>query len=523
VWKAPYFSADTGQAGGLNGPPLAGPADAIAAYKGNLNFRWLQGRLFGFAIEIIYGFIAFLGFISWFRNRTRRVLFWMSAWACSLLLSSFFTSLQLPFTLAFSSSIQQPLLSIADISIWFLLLYLLELDRNPGLRRWTRILAYISISCGVADGIVILLDWSGPHVTMLQTVDALLTIPTTLIETYPLVLIGFAIGKRLDTARWLVAILGALTQLTLGFQNFTAQGQRFTHWTISQRTFTPLFTLFGIPFELNELEFIFLLISIVYAVYRYSVEQSERQSALEQEFKSAQELQQVLIPETLPSLDGYAVTSAYRPAQQVGGDFFQLIAQPDGSALLVLGDVSGKGLKAAMTVSLIVGTIRTVADTVEDPAEVLSILNRRLHGRLKDGFVTCLALRLDPEGDCVLANAGHPAPFLNREELSLPGALPLGLDPGTEYEKVQLRLAIGDSLTLYTDGLLEARNPAGEIFSFDRLRALIATQPDAKQATDAAVAFGQDDDITVITLTRLAPGVESTTSLLAPELVASNA
>jgi hypothetical protein len=523
IWKAPYFSADSGEAGGLNRPPLAGPADAIAAYKGSLNDRWLRGRLFGFAIQLIYALIAFFGFISWFRNRGRRVLFWMSAWACALLLSSFFTSLRLPFTSAFSSSMQQPLLSIADISIWYLLLYLLELDRNPRLRRSTRLLACISIFCGVADGILILLDWSGPHVTVLQIADALLTIPTMLIEAYPLVLIAFAIGKRLDTARWLVAILGALTQLTLGFQNFTGQGQRFTHWTISQRASTPLFTLFGSPFDLNTLEFALLLISIVYAVYRYSVEQSERQGALEQEFRSAQELQQVLIPETLPSLDGYAVTSAYRPAQQVGGDFFQLIAQPDGSALLVLGDVSGKGLKAAMTVSLIVGTIRTVADTVDDPAEVLTILSRRLHGRLKDGFVTCLAMRLDAEGDCLLASAGHPAPFLNREELSLPGALPLGLDLNAEYETVRFHLAIGDRLTLYTDGLLEARNPGGDLFSFERLRALIATQPDAKQATDAAVAFGQDDDITVMTLTRLAPGVASTTSLLAPDLVSSSA
>ncbi len=127
-----------------------------------------------------------------------------------------------------------------------------------------------------------------------------------------------------------MAILGALTQLTLGFQNFTGQGQRFTHWTISQKTSTPLFTLFGSSFDIGALEFTLLLISIIYAVYRYTVEQSERQGALEQEFKSAQELQQVLIPETLPSFDGYAVTSAYRPAQQVGGDFFQLIAQPDG-------------------------------------------------------------------------------------------------------------------------------------------------------------------------------------------------
>jgi Stage II sporulation protein E (SpoIIE) len=523
VWKAPYFSADTGDGGGLYRPPLAGSSDAIAAYKGNLNYRWLKGRLFGFSIQLIYAFLAFLGIVSWLRDRSRRVLLWMSAWACALLLSSFFTSLRLPFTSNLSSSLQQPLLSVADIAIWYLLLYLLELDRNPALRRCTRVLAYISIFCGVADGILILLDWSGPHVTMLQIGDALLTIPTMLIETYPLVLIGFAIGKKLDTARWLMAILGAMTQLTLGFQNFTGQGQRFTHWTISQKTSTPLFTLFGSPFDINTLEFAFLLISIIYAVYRYSVQQSERQAALEQEFQSAQELQQVLIPETLPSLHGYAVTSAYRPAQQVGGDFFQLIAQPDGSALLVLGDVSGKGLKAAMTVSLIVGTIRTVADTVDDPAQVLSILNRRLYGRLKDGFVTCVALRLDGQGDCVLANAGHPAPFLNREELNLPGALPLGLDLHAAYENVEFNLAVGDRLTLYTDGLLEARNTAGDLFSFERLRALIATQPDAKQATDAAVAFGQDDDITVLTLTRLAPGVESTTSLLAPDLVSSSA
>jgi hypothetical protein len=522
VWKAPYFSADSGESGGLHRPPLVGPADAITAYKGNLNFQWLRGRLFAFAVQLIYALIVFLGFLAWFRNRAQRVLLWMSVWASALLLSAFFGSLRLPFTSALANALAQPLLSVADIAIWFLLLYLLELDRHRFLPRWTRILAFISIFCGATDGLLVLLDWSGP-VKMLQIADAVLTLPTMLIEAYPLVLIGFAIGKRLDTARWLMAILAALTQLTLGFQNFTSQGVRFTHWTISQKVGALLFTIGGNSFDLVTLEFSFLLISIVYAVYRYSIEQSERQGVLEQEFKSAQELQQVLIPETLPSLDGYAVTSAYRPAQQVGGDFFQLIAQPDGSALLVLGDVSGKGLKAAMTVSLIVGTIRTVAETVDDPAEILSILNRRLYGRLKDGFVTCLALRLDPDGECILANAGHPAPFLNKTELSSPGALPLGLDPTAEYEKVQFRLAVGDRLTLYTDGLLEARNPAGDIFSFERLRALIATQPDAKQATDAAVAFGQDDDITVIILTRLAPGVEPTTSLLTPALVSSGA
>jgi hypothetical protein len=523
VWKSPYYSTDTGEAGGLAAPPLAGSADAIDAFKGALDYRWLQSGLFNFGINVVYSLIVVLGLLAWLRNRNERVLLWMSLWALALLLGVVFAGLRLPITGAVAGGLTQPILSLADISIWYLLLYLLELDRHPFLPRWTRILACISIFCGGMDGLVTMLDWGGPHAWILQVADGVLTVPTMLIEVFPLVLIGFAIGRRLHAATWQVAILAAVAQLTLSFRNFTSQGVRFTRWKFPGKIYTPLFTVGGNSFNLNSLEFTFLLISIVYAVYRYSIDQSERQGALEQEFKSAQELQQVLIPETLPSLDGYAVTSAYRPAQQVGGDFFQLIAQPDGSALLVLGDVSGKGLKAAMTVSLIVGTIRTVADTVDDPSEVLSILNRRLYGRLKDGFVTCLALRLDPDGECILANAGHPPPFLNKNELSSPGALPLGLDLTARYETIKLHLAIGDRLTLYTDGLLEARNATGDIFSFERLRALIATQPDAKQATDAAVAFGQDDDITVITLTRLAPGVEATTSLLTPALVSSGA
>jgi Stage II sporulation protein E (SpoIIE) len=519
VWKAPYTSADSGEGGGLYRAPRIGTRAAIDAAKATAEFQRLRRLLFGFGVDLIYALMALLGFLAWWRNRNQKVLFWMSMWALALLLQTIVSSLRLPMSNALSTGLTQPILSMADFSIWFLLLYLLELDKHRFLPRWTRILACISIFCGASDGLMTMLDWSGPHVVMYQVADAVLTLPTMLIEIFPLVLIGFAIGKRLDAARWSVAILAALSQLTLGFQNMTGQGERFTHWTISDKVNAPLFRLGGNPYSLSDLSFSFLLVAVLYAVYRYSVEQSERQAALEQEFRSAQELQQVLIPETLPSLEGYAITSAYRPAQQVGGDFFQLIAQPDGSALLIVGDVSGKGLKAAMTVSLIVGAIRTAADTSDDPAEILASLNRRLYGRLQNGFVTCLALWLDSEGNCVVANAGHLSPFLNQNELNLPGALPLGLDLSAEYEKVYLRLAIGDRLTLYTDGLLEARNATGELFSFERLRALIATQPDAKQATDAAVAFGQDDDVTVITLTRLAPGVEATTSLLKPDLV----
>ena len=428
VWKSPYVSSDTGEAGGLNAPPIAGTSQAITGYKSTLDYRWLTRNLFSFGVNLVYALVLLFGLLAWFRNRRQRVLFWMSLWAFSLLSAVLLTGLRLPWPGALAAGLTQPVLSFSDIAIWYLLLYLLELDRHPSLPRWTRVLAWISIASASLDSLVIWMDWSGPHVWILQLADALLTVPFTLVEVYPLVLIAFAIRKRLDAARWLMAIMAAMTQLTLAFRNFTGQGIRFTHWTISQNMSGPIFTVGGNSFTLVGLEAAVLLLTIVYAVYRYSVEQSERQGALEQEFKSAQELQQVLIPETLPALGGYAVTSAYRPAQQVGGDFFQLIALPDGSALLVLGDVSGKGLKAAMTVSLIVGTIRTVADTSDDPAEVLSILNRRLYGRLQNGFVTCVALRLDADGECILANAGHPPPFLNKTELGSPGALPLGLD-----------------------------------------------------------------------------------------------
>jgi hypothetical protein len=522
VWKAPYLSSDDGEAGGLVGPPIVGTSQAIAAYRGSLDYAWLHGQLFFFGLYLFYCLILVVGLVAWLRNRDQKVLLWLSLWAFAFLLSVVLNGLRLPWSFAFSTGIIQPALALADVAIWYLLLNLLELNHHPFLPRWTRILACIAVACGVLDGLVIAADWAGPHVKALQIADGLISVPVMLVEVYPLVLVGFAIGKRLDAARWVMAIVAALTQLSIGLSNASRQGVRFTHWTLPARIFTPIFTVGGVSFPVLPLLTIFLLLAVVYAVYRHTVAQSERQSALEQEFRSAQELQQVLIPETLPSLNGYAVTSAYRPAQQVGGDFFQLITQPDGSALLVLGDVSGKGLKAAMTVSLIVGTIRTVADTVDDPAEVLFILNRRLHGRLKDGFVTCVALHVNTEGECIVANAGHPSPFLNKEELSLPGALPLGLDLDVKYENVRLRLAVGDRLTLYTDGLLEARNPAGELFSFERLRTLIGTQPDAKQATDAAVAFGQDDDITVMTITRLAPGVAPTTSLLAPALVSSS-
>jgi serine phosphatase RsbU (regulator of sigma subunit) len=239
--------------------------------------------------------------------------------------------------------------------------------------------------------------------------------------------------------------------------------------------------------------------------------------------QSAREIQQVLIPETLPSLEGFAVSSAYQPALEVGGDFFQIIREEEGSTIVALGDVSGKGLKAAMSVSLIVGVLRSLSGASSTPVQMLQNLNHCLCGRLHGGFVTAVILRLLPNGTVILANAGHLPPFLNQRELEIEGSLPLGLLSSATYGEVLIRLHPGDQLSLYTDGLVEARSSTGEIYGFDRLHALFASRPSAQQATQAAVAFGQEDDITVLTLTRLAAGEQSTTSLTAPFLEPSTA
>ena len=291
------------------------------------------------------------------------------------------------------------------------------------------------------------------YVQLAQVADAILTVITTAIEPFPLVLVAFGLRQRLEAPRWLVAIFASLAGMFSVVRIGVQQGSRFTHWKLADKIDAPLFNILGNNVTTQNLMRVLLLVAIVYGVYRYSREASLRQSALEQEFKSARELQQILVPKTLPDIAGFTLTSAYKPAAEVGGDFFQIIPLAGSSTVIVLGDVSGKGLKAAMTVSLLVGAIRMAVETSSSPAELLAALNRRLSGRMQGGFATCIALRLDPDGGCILATAGHPAPFLNQREIELPGALPLGLTPDASYEETTLRLREGDHFALYTDGL----------------------------------------------------------------------
>ena len=196
----------------------------------------------------------------------------------------------------------------------------------------------------------------------------------------------------------------------------------------------------------------------------------------------------------------------YKPAGQVGGDFFQILPIASNGALIIIGDVSGKGMPAAMAVSLLVGTVRTLAHYTQSPAEILNAMNLRMLGRSKDGFTTCLVLRLDQDGTATVANAGHLAPYLGCNELPLESGLPLGLAAQAEYFKTTFHLDPGEELTLVTDGIAEARAKNGELFGFERTASIAILSAQHMAAT--AQAFGQQDDITVLKVRRK-PAAES--------------
>lgn len=519
VWKTPLFTVDDGTAGGFESAPMVGSPDAIAALKAQMDFNWLRRSQFRFGLTSLFGLVCALSLIAWLRDRHQWLLFWMTVYSACLVSELFLQGMRLPYSSAILTTIAQIEICIREISIWFLLLWLLQLQEDRKLSSFVRKGAIVSIIASSIDGFLILMyPWPLSAVQM-QIADAALTPVMIAFEAIPAVLVAYAFirRKQLDSARWAVAAAAFSNAMVYLVQNIAVQGPRFTHWTIGSTMVSPLFSLMGNPVNIIVILRTLLFISIVYAVIRFSIDERKRQGALELEIQNARELQKMLVPETPPVVPGFTVTSAYRPAQQVGGDFFQIIPVEGGSTLVVLGDVSGKGLKAAMAVSLIVGAVRALAEDYSQPAALLTQLNRRLFGRLQGGFATCLILLLKPD-TCVMASAGHPAPYLNRQEMEIPGALPLGLAPNTTYMECEVATKPGDHMALYTDGLLEARNRTGELYGFKRLEDLFSSHTNAAAATEAAVNFGQDDDITVLTLTRLAIGEESMAVQLASSL-----
>jgi serine phosphatase RsbU (regulator of sigma subunit)/predicted ester cyclase len=261
------------------------------------------------------------------------------------------------------------------------------------------------------------------------------------------------------------------------------------------------------------------IIDAILAMESLAQEVRERER-IEQDLRVARTIQQASLPKEVPQLEGWQIAPFYRPAREVGGDFYDFHFLSQGRLGLVTGDATGKGVPAALVMSTTCGMLQLAAQVLDSssPGEVLERVNETLLARIPlNMFVTCFYAVLDPEsGTLRYANAGHDPPYLWHggccEELRARG-MPLGLMPGMSYEEGEVSLREGDSVLFYSDGLVEAHDPKGEMFGFPRLRAHVAEHGEERSLGDLLMeelysfvgeGWEQEDDITLLTLKRSA-------------------
>jgi serine phosphatase RsbU (regulator of sigma subunit)/predicted ester cyclase len=253
------------------------------------------------------------------------------------------------------------------------------------------------------------------------------------------------------------------------------------------------------------------------AQQRLEQERIERER-IEQELRVARRIQQASLPEEVPTLQGWQITPFYQPAREVGGDFYDFHLLSEGRLGVVVGDATGKGVPAALVMSTTLGMLQLAARALDSssPGEVLAQVNETLLSRIPPNmFVTCFYAVLEPKsGHLVYANAGHDLPYLQHggeaKELRARG-MPLGLMPSSSYEEKEIVLDASESILFYSDGLVEAHDPEGQMFSFPRLRALIGEHAEKRSLEEALLEelysfvgeyWEQEDDITLLALRR---------------------
>jgi serine phosphatase RsbU (regulator of sigma subunit)/ketosteroid isomerase-like protein len=242
---------------------------------------------------------------------------------------------------------------------------------------------------------------------------------------------------------------------------------------------------------------------------------------IEQELRLARRIQQASLPKEVPELEGWQVSPYYQPAREVGGDFYDFFDLEEGRVGVVVGDATGKGMPAALVAEATSNMLRAVAQALgsSSPGKVLAQVNETLVARIPPNmFVTCFYGVLDPKsGSFTYANAGHDLPHVRHGdgdavELMARG-MPLGLMPSMSYEEKEIVLRAGEAALFYSDGLVEAHDPKGEMFGFPRLRALVAEDDDERSLVDSLLeelyafvgeGWEQEDDITLLTLRRSA-------------------
>jgi hypothetical protein len=475
--------------GGFNTAPLLGTADAMSAAN---QLGWVQqvkGMLAWPLNGVVFALLTVMALTLFLYNRSDYAYLWMalpcllSALAdCEFSAATTTQAVPAPFDLWFGNVFALPLSRFAGIMLlraWF------GLER-PRWLPWAAAVAAVLDAVGFVGAIHLLpfipLSLAPVFFVIQQTAYVTLGVLTTWLV--------FRGVRQSGAQAWLFVPL-----MLFVWVDWLATRLPFLHLSTG-------FFVFGV--SLPSLTIEGFLVAAAYAsllVWRW-IDSVHEQRRMSLDLKQAQEVQQVILPEARTVLSGLIVESEYRPAREVGGDFFQILPNAiDGSLLLVAGDVTGKGLRAGMVVALLVGAVRTAAQYDPDPLQILNTLNQRLLGR-SDAQATCLALRIDHDGSATLANAGHMAPYLNGEPVAMEGALPLGMIAAADFSLMHFNLHEGDRLILMSDGIAEATDANGNLFGFDRVQQLIRTTTTAAEVATAAQTFGQEDDISVISITR---------------------
>jgi sigma-B regulation protein RsbU (phosphoserine phosphatase) len=283
-------------------------------------------------------------------------------------------------------------------------------------------------------------------------------------------------------------------QAVIGYVGYALQILNWFHLT--ERTGLPVVPIQAFYLEWSEVtSFLFTVALLLFLVLR-TVRIARSRAAMASDLHAVQSVQEILLARASHPTPGFLVEHSYHPALEVGGDFFLVSPGPDGSLTAIVGDVSGKGLVAAMRVSMILGVLGR--EEQREPETILRNLNEALLTQGEMGFTTACCIHMERDGRYTIANAGHINPYIGGVEIPTPSSLPLGIVSGELYEQVSGILPDGETLVLMSDGVVEARSAKGELYGFDRLPQL--TLMTASDIADVARRFGQEDDITVLTV-----------------------
>jgi hypothetical protein len=492
VWKEPTSLVSQPDAGGFHTAPVLGEVGAVTA---GYQLRWLE-LVRAYAVRIVeglvYGVLTLVVCSLMLFDRSDRVYLWISAVFLGLTMINILVGIGawtqyvnyiVPQTV--SDVFLNPLVFAGWVMVWWVWFRL----RSPAWfpRATAALLLLLMFSNALGEDLFFTVV---PHPIAAAFHVASLVIRLALLLQIAVIVILGARQQGLEGLLVLPAVV------LLGIARFSSE-LGVLHFRL---TWFP----FGAQFGLGNIANLLLVAMLTALMLRRLVLSVQEQRRLALDVKQAQEVQQVILPDARTIYPGLTIESEYRPAREVGGDFFQIIPnKTDGSLLIVAGDVTGKGLQAGMLVALLVGATRSTAELNAEPEFVLGALNRRLIGR-GEAQATCLTMRIAPDGEVTLANAGHMPPYLNGEPVAMEGALPLGMLEDAEFSVMRFALKEGDKLVLISDGIAEATDAGGKLFGFERVHQLLQTRLSAAELADAAQRFGQEDDISVISVTRIA-------------------